>query len=840
MVAGDLAAVHFKRALANERDRAAVAVFAARVLLRVAAGQSAVVQPQRAAAAHVDQTAARRVLVHALNFARALAVTDVQRTAAGHRERTSAAAADRKAVEAERQRCAVFDGHGAAERHIARQIDRARGRDARRRFDRRPRQLLMLGAGGIVADIVLVLAVVLDVLQDDRAVCVLVLKAPVQAVIAFKVRNVGVARVPCDHRALRAGLGHTDARAAFQRVDVGSRAAGQIEVVCIRALFVLHDLHIAGDRHGDLRIHTAAVAGRGIVADLTASQHNRAGGDADRAAVAGGFAVFDHTAAHFKRAAARDRDRAAVAGGLCAGQCAAVERKLAARTHVRDRAALADNARCRGDRAGRTALVTVTDVQRAVDHKYALIRFPIHMGAGDGVAVQAEVERGILRNGDGIRQLHILRQVDIAGRREGCRGGVRRPLDRIFSIADGMFMLVIFHIELAVCVFDDLALDVAHKALGNVAVRCAELLCAGRIAHANADLRAIFQTAGIDDLAADQHEVVRILALGVAVNLDVARKRDANARVDAAAVVARAGIIADLAACERDLRRGIRSINAAARDLCRAVLDHTAIHFKRAVRRNGDSTAVAVFAGGVLFHLAAGQRAAVEHELAAALHDRKTAQFSGNCTVNRAGLRTFCAIADRERAAARVDRATVAARQLIAVQAEIERFSARRFQVGGQRHVCSQIYVALRRDRARAVPRCPLTDLVVRLLAGRVAADGMEVLIFFEDELALGFTLSGRDICRHHAVGVRREALGKVGRGGRKRSLRFRGAVNARNAHAHLRGGAEITRQRNRHTGGQIDVAVRVALNARRAGENKIATVLYINRTVTRRRIALD
>ena len=131
-----------------------------------------------------------------------------------------------------------------------------------------------------------------------------------------------------------------------------------------------------------------------------------------------------------------------------------------------------------------------------------------------------------------------------------------------------MLMLIVFNIELAVRVFDDLTLDVAHKALGNVAVRRAELLCAGRIAHTNADLRAIFQTAGIDDLAADQHEVVRILALGVAVNLDVARKRDADARVDAAAVVARAGVIADLAARERDLCRGGSRINTAARDLC--------------------------------------------------------------------------------------------------------------------------------------------------------------------------------------------------------------------------------------------------------------------------------
>ena len=114
------------------------------------------------------------------------------------------------------------------------------------------------------------------------------------------------------------------------------------------------------------------------------------------------------------------------------------------------------------------------------------------------------------------------------------------------------------------------------------------------------------------------------------------------------------------------------------------------------------------------------------------------------------------------------------------------------------------------------------------------------MLIFFEDELTIGLALGGRDICRHHAVGVRREALEKVGRGGRKRGLRVRGAVNARNAHAHLRGGAEIARQRERRVGSEVDVALRVALNARRAGENKIATVLYINRTVTRRRIALD
>ena len=115
----------------------------------------------------------------------------------------------------------------------------------------------------------------------------------------------------------------------------------------------------------------------------------------------------------------------------------------------------------------------------------------------------------------------------------------------------------------------------------------------------------------------------------------------------------------------------------------------------------------------------------------------------------------------------------------------------------------------------------------------------MEVLIFLEDELALGFTLSGRDICRHNAVGVRREALGKVGRGGRKRGLRVRGAVNARNAHAHLRGGAEIARQRNRHTGGQIDVALRVALNARRAGEHQLAAVFHIHRAACRRGVAL-
>ena len=700
----------------------------------------------------------------------------------------------------------------------------------------------MLGAGGIVADVVLVLAVVLDVLQDDRVVRVLVLKAPVQAVVAFKVRNVGILRVPCDHRALRAGLGHADARTVFQGVDVGSRAAGQIEVVGVRTLFVLHDLHIAGDRHGNLRIHTAAVAGRGIIADLTACQNQRAGGDADRAAVAGGFAVFDHTAAHFKRAATRDRDRTAVAGGLCAGQRAAVEHELAARTHIRDRAARADNARCRGDRAGRTALVTVTDVQRAADHKYALIRFPVHMGAGDGVAVQAEVERGILRNGDGIRQLHILRQVDIAGRREGCRGGVRRPLDRFFSIADGMFMLVIFHIELAVCVFDDLALDVAHKALGNVAVRRAELRRRGRarIAHTNADLRAIFQPAGIDDLAAHQHEVVRVLALGVAADLHITRKCHANARVDAAAIVARAGIVADLAARERDLRRGIRSINAAASNLCRAVFDHAAVHFKCAVRRNGDTAAVAVAALGVLFHFAAGQRAAVEHELAAALHDRKTAQLPGDRAVNRAGLRALRAVANRERAAARVDRAVVAARQLIAVQAEIERFALRGRDRRSQRRIRGQVVVPLRRDRARAVPRCPLVDLVVRLRAGRVAADGMEVLIFLEDELALGLALGGRDICRHHAVGVRREALGKVRRGGRKRGLRVRGAVNARNAHAHLRGGAEIVSQRDHHTGRQIDVAVRVALNARRAGEHQFAAVFHIHRAACGRGVALD